>query len=77
MTHQEYKSEAGLKKNEQKKLMDRRKGMGWGNPCKEYLRNILESLRKITVCCLRDWKQPAGGWEALSVSPDEMSNGEG
>lgn len=22
--------------------------MGWGNPCKEYLRNIVESLRKIT-----------------------------
>lgn len=37
------------KKNDQEKLMDGRKGMGWGNPCKEYLRNIVESLRKITV----------------------------
>lgn len=44
--------------------------MGWGNPCKEYLRNIVESLRKITVCCLRDWKQLA--WESRLLQRPHM-----
>lgn len=59
---QESKSEAGLeKKRAAKEANGQEERIGLGNPCKEYLRNMLESRKRITVCCLRGWKHLPGG----------------
>lgn len=72
---QESKSEAGLEKKAAEEASGQEERIGLGNPCKEYLRNMLESLKRFTVCCLRGWKHLPGG--RLPQCPNEMSKGKG